>query len=133
MLSEDSIVIPGDGKHLADIRKFIDRNAKKCGFNDDATYDIKVATGEACSNAIEHGSPKGRSNKVEVVFKCQEDLAVIIVKDEGKFKRRVIEYDADGIHHRGRGIDFMLALMDEVKVETVSDGTVVTMKKLKSN
>lgn len=136
MKYENSIIIPGNSKHLAKVRKFIDANARKCGFEDDAVYDMKVATGEACSNAIEHGSPSGDSNKIEIIFRYDGHAAKIVVKDEGKFKKRIINYDADGIHHRGRGIDFMLALMDEVQIKTDSDGTdgtVVEMKKNKSS
>lgn len=129
----DKFVIPSDGKYLSDVRKFVDNKAKSCGFDDSQTYDIKVAVGEACSNAIEHGSPEGTKNQVVISFNCKSSEAVITVQDEGKFKRQVVEYDADGVHHRGRGMAFMLALMDEVQVKTASSGTEVIMKKIKSN
>lgn len=131
MKNGDILIIPGSSKHLAEVRRFIDKNSRKCGFDENAVYDIKVATGEACSNAIEHGSPSGNLNKIEIIFKCEKSAATIIVKDEGKFKRRVIDYDANGIHHRGRGIDFILALMDEVRIKADPNGTVVEMKKSK--
>lgn len=131
--SIEKFVIPSDGKYLAEVRRFVDSHAKSCGFNDSQTYDIKVAVGEACSNAIEHGSPRGIENKVVISFNCKTSEAVITVQDEGKFKRQVVEYDADGVHHRGRGMAFMLALMDEVQVKTASSGTEVVMKKLKSD
>lgn len=129
--SIEQLVIPSDGKQLSEVRKFIDDQAKGCGFDETAMYDIKVAVGEACSNAIEHGSPDGKNNKVVITFSCKEKEAVITVQDEGKFKRQVVEYDADGVHHRGRGMAFMLALMDEVQVKTAASGTRVIMTKLK--
>lgn len=130
--SMEKLVIPSEGKYLSEVRRFIESQAKTCGFDDSETYDIKVAVGEACSNAIEHGSPKGPVNKVVISFNCKADEAIITVQDEGKFKRQVVEYDADGVHHRGRGMAFMLALMDEVQVKTASKGTEVIMKKSKS-
>lgn len=130
--SVKKFVIPSDGKYLYQVRRFIASEARACGFTDNAAYDIKVAVGEACSNAIEHGSPRGLQNKVVITFDCRHDQAVIRVQDEGEFKRQVVEYDANGIHHRGRGMAFMLALMDEVQVKTASSGTEVVMKKIKA-
>lgn len=123
------IKIPSSGRHLEDVRNFIEKSSRECGLDESQIYDLKVAAGEACANAIEHGSPDDEKNFVEVEFFCGDNGVYVTVKDEGKFKRQAMEYDADGLHHRGRGMAFMLALMDEVSVQGTDNGTVVKLHK----
>jgi anti-sigma regulatory factor (Ser/Thr protein kinase) len=123
------ISIPSCGKHLEEVRRFVEKAANECGLDDSQIYDIKVAVGEACANSIEHGSPSGEQNHVNISAYCNDKGLTVEISDEGQFKRRAIEYDSDGLHHRGRGMAFMLALMDEVDVKTGPRGTTVKMFK----
>lgn len=127
----DEIEIPGQGRKLAVIRKFIDRLATECGFNDTDRFDLKVAVGEACANSIEHGSPRGKRDKIKITFEFENEFAVIEIKDEGVFKPRFPSFDSQ-LNYRGRGIPFMLALMDEVEIKESKSGTTVRLVKKKS-
>lgn len=122
------IEIPGHGRHLADVRRFLESLTERCGFSPEDCYDIKVAVGEACSNAIEHGSPQGAESTVRIHCYCRDSRLTVEVCDEGRFKPRVPVLDGT-IEHRGRGIPFMLALMDEVDIVESTEGTRVRMVK----
>jgi len=124
----DELEITGQGRKLVAVRKFIDKMAEESGFNETDKFDIKVAVGEACANAIEHGSPRGKRDKVRVSFIFENDYAIIEVIDEGIFKPRFPSFDSQ-LNYRGRGIPFMLALMDEVEIKERKGGTTVRLVK----
>lgn len=131
MVSElvKKITIPSNGEYLERVRNFIEKMTRECRLSESQIFDVKVAVGEACANAIEHGSPDGEKNRVEIEVVCDSSGCTIEIRDEGVFKRQAMEYDADGLHHRGRGMAFMLALMDEVDVKIGQSGTIVRMFK----
>ncbi len=124
----DELEITGQGRKLVAIRKFIDKMAEESGFNEADKFDIKVAVGEACANAIEHGSPRGKRDKVRVSYVFEDDYAIIEIVDEGVFKPRFPSFDSQ-LNYRGRGIPFMLALMDEVEIKERKGGTTVRLVK----
>jgi anti-sigma regulatory factor (Ser/Thr protein kinase) len=124
------IVIPSQGSKLAQVRQFIEKVAQELGFNQSEVFDIKVAVGEACANAIEHGSPLGKANKVTIEATFNNNCLLIEVKDEGVFKPRFPAFDSQ-LNYRGRGIPFMLALMDEVEIKESPSGTTVKLMKCK--
>ncbi len=127
----DELEITGQGRRLVAVRKFIDKMAEESGFNETDKFDIKVAVGEACANAIEHGSPRGKRDKVRITFIFEADYAIIEVIDEGVFKPRFPSFDSQ-LNYRGRGIPFMLALMDEVEIKERKGGTTVKLIKKKN-
>ena len=122
------ISLKSDPRNLAEARKFVEDIATKLGFNEEQVFDIKVAIGEAVSNAIEHGSPKGPLNSIKITVKFLNDALELNVTDEGVFKRAIKVDDPDP-HHRGRGIPFMLALMDTVTINEAKGGTTVRLVK----
>ncbi len=124
----DELEITGQGRKLVAIRKFIDKMAEESGFNEADKFDIKVAVGEACANAIEHGSPRGKRDRVRVSYVFEDDYAIIEIVDEGVFKPRFPSFDSQ-LNYRGRGIPFMLALMDEVEIKERKGGTTVRLVK----
>ncbi|RJQ33282.1 MAG: ATP-binding protein [Actinobacteria bacterium] len=130
-MKKNELVIKADMKNLGKVREFIELVASESNFDESSIFDMKVAVCEAVSNAIDHGSPKGRSNDVTVTISFEEGKLTIKVADQGSFKPAV-PIDDPSFHHRGRGIPFMLALMDEVTINEGKEGTVVRLvKKLK--
>lgn len=122
------IILDSDPRNLAKAREFVEKFAVAWGFKEEQIFDIKVATGEAVSNAIEHGSPKGAVNKIVISADFTNSKLELNIKDEGNFKPAVKVDDPDP-HHRGRGIPFMLALMDTVTINETKDGTIVKLVK----
>lgn len=127
---QHQLVIPSLGSKLAQVRQFVEKVAQQVGFSEAEVFDIKVAVGEACANAIEHGSPLGKANKVTIDIHYNNNCLLIEVKDEGVFKPRFPAFDSQ-LNYRGRGIPFMLALMDEVEIKESPHGTTVKLMKCK--
>lgn len=127
----ESLEIPSQGNKLILVRQFVEHLAQECGYGEADIFDLKVAIGEACANAIEHGSPHGKRNKIKITFQFESDTVVIEVTDEGVFKPRFPAFDSQ-LNYRGRGIPFMLALMDEVEIKESQRGTTVRLVKTKT-
>lgn len=125
------IEVTSKGRNLAKVRAFVEKFAVDCGFSDGEVFEIKVAVGEACANAIEHGSPAGSSDRVQVVCEYANKCLEIEVLDEGVFKPRFPAFDSQ-LNYRGRGIPFMLALMDEVEIKESDEGTAVRLVKCRT-
>lgn len=98
-------------------------------FSDTALFDIKVALGEALSNAIRHGSVD-QQGLVTVEVRAFEDRIVIDVTDVGIGFNGEHAGSNDLYASDGRGIMFMRALMDSVCFTSAAGGgTVVTLVK----
>lgn len=124
--------IPSQGCKVAEVRSKVADIARRFGFSDSEIFDIKVAVGEACANAVEHGSPEGRQNDVVVSCHIQGQALIIEVSDQGAFKPRFPTFDSR-LNYRGRGLPFMLALMDDVEIKESEAGTTVRLVKLRTH
>lgn len=104
-----------DIENVALARRAIARFATECGFSEGDVSDIRLAAGEALSNAVEHGcGTPDRNFSVDCNF--DGDELAIVVEDSGHgFPEpshcSSIEPNARG---RGFGIFLMRRLMDEV-------------------
>jgi serine/threonine-protein kinase RsbW len=105
--------------------------AADCGFSAEAIDDIRLAAGEALSNAIEHGCAKP-SHKVVVVCTYDAGKLTIEIQDTGRgFPAPSDCLDvAPDSRGRGFGIFLMRRLMDEVSFER--NGSVVRLVRLRS-
>ena len=97
--------------------------------------DIKTAVSEAVTNCIIHGY-EGRSGKIRIDCKIQENELFITVTDKGcgiadiKKAMEPLYTSKPELERSGMGFAFMEAFMDEMKVESeVSKGTKIYMKK----
>jgi serine/threonine-protein kinase RsbW len=115
-----------DIRNVAAARQAIAGFAAECGFSDDDVSDIRLAAGEALSNAVEHGS---ETPARRIIVKCdfrQDELSIEIQDNGSAFvepsDRASVEPDDRG---RGFGIFLMRRLMDEVSFGR--NGTVVRL------
>jgi anti-sigma regulatory factor (Ser/Thr protein kinase) len=84
--------------------------------------DVVLAVDEAVANAIEHAGPVQRERAfIDVVARSDGRSIHVDVIDGGSWRPR--RDDA----MRGRGLDIIEALMDDVRIEGTSTGTRVTM------
>jgi anti-sigma regulatory factor (Ser/Thr protein kinase)/GAF domain-containing protein len=136
-----------DMRLLSGFRHELDLWLKGLGADDQQLDDILLATGEAVTNAIEHGSahqgsPAAHNGQlfthdsvltrsattVEVVVTSMENLCTVVISDHGLWHEPASELQ--GAHLRGRGLMLMNKLMDDVRVDKRNDGTVVTLTKV---
>jgi len=85
-------------------------------------YDITLATGEACTNAIEHAYAPGVAS-FDLEAMCRDDDVVVTVRDYGSWR-------PPRGQNRGRGLKLMETLMDEVKVRREQTGTTVELRRV---
>lgn len=131
--------IPTKTQYVGVARLAISGLANRLGFSYDDIEDIKIASSEAITNAIQHAYP-AEDEQGEVVVGCaiHEDKIEIMIADYGKsfdfeqISKKVGPYDehtnAEFIREGGLGLFLIESLMDEVKVLN-DNGVTVFMTK----
>jgi PAS domain S-box-containing protein len=113
--------LPAEPESLAGLRRRLGRFLHAAGADDEETYEITLTICEAAGNAIEHAYGPGDAT-FDVEASLDADQLVATVSDRGNWR------DRRGAH-RGRGLNIIQGLMDDVEVSTEADGTVVRMKR----
>lgn len=113
--------LPADPEALTLMRHTLGRWLHASSASESEAYQLTVACGEACANAIEHAYPAGEASfKVEAMR--QDGEVVITVRDAGQWR----EPRGD---ERGRGIEMMRAFVDDVDIAPKSSGTTVRLRR----
>jgi signal transduction histidine kinase/serine phosphatase RsbU (regulator of sigma subunit)/DNA-binding NarL/FixJ family response regulator len=94
------------------------------GLDHDACAAALVAIGEACANAIDHGSKRDDRQTIAVEVSARDGALVATVSDSGTWQTGLEGFFAG----RGRGHTLMQALADDVTIETGHQGTSVTLR-----
>jgi anti-sigma regulatory factor (Ser/Thr protein kinase) len=116
-----SISLPAEPESLSGLRRRLGRFLHAAGANEMEAYEIMLTICEAAGNAIEHAyGPADATFEVEAHF--EDDQLVATVRDEGSWRER------RGAH-RGRGLQIIEGLMDDVEVAAEPKGTVVRMRR----
>ncbi|HVE91153.1 MAG TPA: SpoIIE family protein phosphatase [Actinomycetota bacterium] len=105
---------------LAPLRATLRRWLLSVGATDQEAYEILAATGEACTNAIEHAVGP-RTADFELEASHDGDVS-IHVRDSGKWRTPRASL-------RGRGLMIIEAFMDHVEVSAGERGTEVKMSR----
>jgi serine/threonine-protein kinase RsbW len=110
--------------------------AGRMPFSYDEVEDVRLAVGEACTTAVERAAKANKSDtEINIVSTISEGKLIIEVKDHvGQIPDEPIELpeSPDGVEdidEQGLGALLMELLVDEFKVETTEDGTLVRMTK----
>lgn len=94
---------------------------------------LELAIGEACANAVEHGSPRGEANTFFLrCFVVPHNSSLIFeVEDEGhEFNLTGLSLNVpDTYSEHGRGLFLINAIMDEVALCSTPRGLNVRMSK----
>jgi serine phosphatase RsbU (regulator of sigma subunit)/anti-sigma regulatory factor (Ser/Thr protein kinase) len=112
---------PAEKDALVGMRQLLRRWLRAQGASEDETFDITVATQEACANAVEHAYSPGR-RMFAVEASHRNGLVRVVVRDEGRWR------PPRGTN-RGRGLPLMRALMQRVDIEHGDAGTVVVLER----
>jgi anti-anti-sigma factor len=115
---------------LSAVREQIAGALAPLGFPDAALFDVKVALGEALSNAVRHGQPLDRKGRIRVAVTAYQDRVVIDVIDNGIGFDGAGNAPEDVYASGGRGLMFMRALVDRVEfLPSTAGGTTVRLVK----
>jgi len=124
--------IPARAEFVGVARLAVSAVASRMDFDYEAVDDIKLAVGEACTNAIQHASPGG-AEEIRISCQMEADRLVIEVRDRGAgFDPAgcLKEIDPESLPAHGYGLLLIQALMDEVECKSSpGDGTLVHMVK----
>ncbi len=110
-------------------REAITMFAQNCGFCSFDVFDITLAAGEACTNAVEHGHVTGGHFTIECA--AEDDWLKVTIHDTGKTgtcERVLPEKHRVG----GLGIFLIRELTDELTFDVDSEGATITFLKRKS-
>ena len=116
-----SMTLPAEPEALIAARRALRRWLADVGADDDTSYDITLATGEACTNAIEHAYTPGQAT-FDIEASRKDGALTVRIRDHGHWR-------SPRGTNRGRGLKLMETLMDAVDVETTPTGTVVVLTK----
>ncbi|MBF6301994.1 SpoIIE family protein phosphatase [Nocardia amamiensis] len=114
--------VPAHADELAVLRRTLKGWLAAAAVPHDLAADLVAAANEACSNSIEHAYRNGDAGRVLLAATCDIDTVVIVVTDTGDWKPR-----ASDRGYRGRGIDMMRALTEELDIDHSGPGTTVRM------
>jgi serine phosphatase RsbU (regulator of sigma subunit)/anti-sigma regulatory factor (Ser/Thr protein kinase)/FixJ family two-component response regulator len=115
------LTLPAEPEALVTARRALRNWLSEQGADPEALYDITLATGEACTNAIEHAYAPGEATFEIEAARGTEDVTVR-VRDHGQWR-------PPRGQNRGRGLKLMETLMDEVEVRREDSGTTVELRR----
>jgi serine phosphatase RsbU (regulator of sigma subunit)/anti-sigma regulatory factor (Ser/Thr protein kinase) len=114
---------PADVSQLATVRTALRDWLIRADVNRDQVYDVLTAAGEAVSNSIEHGHRDNPRGAISVRATVSAEMVRLAIADSGSWKQP--SPAAQRQQHRGRGIQLMHALMQDVTIDPETDGTTV--------
>lgn len=121
---------------VAAIREQVVALSANLPFTTEEKDDIRMAVGEACSNAVRHGSPDPARDQVVITCQWDRNGFEVSVQDCGPgFRPEAVPVPAMArggspleASEGGMGLYFIRLLMDEVEI-TCNEGTLVRMVK----
>ena len=117
-----AMTMPAEPEALITARRALRNWLAEVGVESEALYDITLATGEACTNAIEHAYAPGEASFDLEATRGENDV-VVSVRDYGSWR-------PPRGRNRGRGLKLMETLMDEVNVRREPTGTTVELRRV---
>ncbi|WP_255723666.1 anti-sigma B factor RsbW [Sporosarcina sp. ACRSL] len=132
------IKIPAKAQYVGVARLMISGIASRLGFTYDDIEDLKIASSEAITNAVQHAYSDDENGEIVVGCAMYEDRLEIMIADHGtsfdfeETKKHIGPYsdesDARFLREGGLGLYLMETLMDEVKLHH-EEGVTVFMTK----
>nr|WP_204555960.1 anti-sigma B factor RsbW [Bacillus ectoiniformans] len=132
--------IPAKPEFVGVIRLTLSGIASRMGFTYDAIEDLKIATSEAITNAVQHAYHEDEDGEVVVGFALYANHLEVMVSDNGKSfnfsetKKALGPYSESSLEflrEGGLGLYLIETLMDEVKVHQNEGVTLFMTKYLK--
>jgi serine/threonine-protein kinase RsbW len=130
-----SLTIDSEFRNVFLVGLAVQRICSSIPLSEQSAYEMEMAVVEAVNNSIEHACRNQPGHPITVRMKLSEDRITFVVSDGGQaveHLREMLVLDATGVPHaaeRGRGVQIMRALMDEVGYRTDGAMNLLTMVK----
>ena len=122
--------IPSSPEYVAVVRRAVEGVARRMPFESGQVEDLKLAVGEACTNAIKHGSPEGRPDVVTVRCIIMPDGLLVEVQNcISECVSPEVPTHPDLSKEGGLGLYLIRNLVDEVDLLWQKETAVVKMLK----
>lgn len=122
----NGIAFPSSRELLAAVDRYLERELKKAGLEEDVIADVAISVTELVTNAIKHGNNEDASKVVTLELYRTPQEITIYVEDEGNgFDPNQIANPLDEqnlLKEAGRGIFIARALVDAVEFEKGKKG-----------
>ena len=118
--------IDADVRQVREAREWAAAAADEFGFAYEDCYRIKLAISEAVANAIQHGS-SSRGDPIRLSVAARGSALVFEVWDTGVFEAG--GEPLEELAERGRGLQIVGLMMDEVELVPRTGGTVLRLVK----
>jgi anti-sigma regulatory factor (Ser/Thr protein kinase) len=105
---------------LARVRRTFARWLRAVGVDGVDAYELVVACGEACANAVAHAYPAGRA-QFDVSAVRDGNIVEAVVRDFGTWREPVSE--------DSRGLKLIEQLVDQLEVNRSAEGTAVVLRR----
>jgi GAF domain-containing protein/anti-sigma regulatory factor (Ser/Thr protein kinase) len=110
--------LPARPGSLQPLRGVLRRWLREGGASEEEVFDVLVATGEACANAIRHAPAPGEAFELDG---HRDGVVRITVRNRGRWREPLLSGDG------GRGLSIMDEFMDDVTITKGPPETVVSM------
>jgi PAS domain S-box-containing protein len=114
--------IPADPRALAGLREELRTWLIDAAIPQDVRDGVVLACNEACANAVEHASLGVAGEPIAVHLRLADSTLLLEVADVGAWREGGADAD------RGRGVEIMRGVMDDVELSPSPEGTVVRMR-----
>jgi serine phosphatase RsbU (regulator of sigma subunit)/anti-sigma regulatory factor (Ser/Thr protein kinase) len=112
--------VEANPESLSRVRRTFGRWLRGIGVEGVDAYELVVACGEACANAVAHAYPVGRAH-FEVSAAREGDVVEVTVRDFGSWR------EPSSAH--SRGLRLIEQLVDELEVDRSTEGTAVIFRR----
>jgi len=122
------LFLPRDAASVPVSRQVLDGCLETLGVTPDTRTDIALALSEACANVIQHAGP---GDEYEVLASARKGRCVIEVVNTGDGAGPVaaLEGPLSPTAEHGRGLKIIDAVVDNVRLSSDREGTVVHFEK----
>lgn len=126
--------VPSAPEYVSIVRQAVEGIARRMDFDEMQIEDMKLAVGEACTNAVRHGRATDELQHIAICCRVlNEGLSVEISNNITECERPNVPLEPDVTREGGFGLYLIRKLMDEVDIVWDHEKAVVKMlKRLKA-
>ena len=126
MFADRDLWIDADVRRVREAREWAGGAAREFGFAHDDCYQVKLAMSEAVANAVQHGS-RSAQDPIRISARAERKALVFEVLDTGQFLGS--DPPLADMSERGRGLELVGLMMDEVELTPGEQGTLLRFRK----